>query len=252
MKPYYRSKGITIYNGDALRVLSELPTAAAGILLTDPPYSSGGQFRGDRLQDVHTKYVNTHSASGNKLLPFSGDNRDQRAYGYWMALWLGEARRVLSPGSIAGLFADWRQLPVTTDALQAGGFVWRGIVPWHKPGGRRTQGRWANNCEYVAWGTNGPRGLTGAAPTGFYQVNSPASNIRQHITQKPIALMEALLGVSATDETVLDCFAGSGTTLVAARNLDRQAIGIELEEKYCEIAAKRLEGLQCAPLKKAA
>jgi site-specific DNA-methyltransferase (adenine-specific) len=237
VKPYYRSKGITIYCGDCLKVLADLPDEAADILLTDPPYSSGGMFCGDRLQSVHSKYVQTESVSGHKLLSFSGDSRDQRSFGYWLCLWLNESRRVLSPGAIAALFTDWRQLPTVTDALQAGGIVWRGIVPWHKPNGRRTQGRWANNCEYVVWGTNGPRTLTGLAPEGFYQCNTPHE--REHITQKPLRIVEALLAVAAG--TVLDPFMGSGTTLVAARNLKRQAIGIEIEEKYCEIAAKRLD-----------
>lgn len=241
MKTYYAKGGIEIYNEDCLAALRELPDAQASALLTDPPYSSGGQFRGDRIQGVHAKYVQTVSASGNKLASFSGDSRDQRSFGYWVALWLNEARRVLAPGAVAALFTDWRQLPTVTDALQAGGIVWRGIVPWHKPNGRRTQGRWANNCEYVAWGTNGARRLSGAAPTGFYSINTPPSSKRQHITEKPVDLLTALLGTVPLEGLVLDPFMGSGSTLVAARDLGRRAIGIEIEERYCEIAAKRLE-----------
>jgi site-specific DNA-methyltransferase (adenine-specific) len=84
--------------------------------------------RGDRIQDVHTKYVNTDSASGNAMEAFSGDSRDARAYGYWVALWVGELQRVVVPGGVVGMFTDWRQLPTTTDAIQAGGMVWRGDV----------------------------------------------------------------------------------------------------------------------------
>jgi site-specific DNA-methyltransferase (adenine-specific) len=65
-----------------------------------------------------------------------------------------------------------------------------------------------------------------------------------HPTQKPVKLMEFCIGLSNTSGLILDPFMGSGTTLVAARNLNRKAIGIEIEEKYCEIAAKRLEGLK--------
>ena len=61
-----------------------------------------------------------------------------------------------------------------------------------------------------------------------------------HPTQKPEALMQWCLGFTKTARTVLDPFMGSGTTLVAAKRLGRRAIGIELEEKYCEIAARRL------------
>ena len=64
---------------------------------------------------------------------------------------------------------------------------------------------------------------------------------RWHPTQKPVRLMRELVGLfSSPGQVVLDPFMGSGTTLVAAKKLGRKAIGIEIEEKYCEIAAKRL------------
>jgi site-specific DNA-methyltransferase (adenine-specific) len=239
VKPYYQHAGITIYHGNALEILLDLPDQSHDTLLTDPPYSSGGQFRGDRIQSVHTKYVQSESESGHALGSFSGDNRDQRSFGYWVSLWANESRRVLRPGSIVACFTDWRQLPTMTDALQAGGIVWRGIVPWHKPNGRRTQGRWANDCEYVVWGTNGPRELEGRAPAGFYEVCSPAGEDRDHITQKPLDLIAALLR-GLPGRTVLDPFMGSGTTLRAAKDLGLEATGIEIEEQYCESAALRM------------
>lgn len=236
MKPYYDADGITIYHGDALSVLASLPTGSADLLVTDPPYSSGGAFRGDRTAGVHAKYVNSDSFSGAKLPTFSGDSRDQRSFGYWMALWLGEARRVLSDGSIAMIFTDWRQLPSSTDALQAGGLIWRGIVPWHKPTSRPQAGRFSAACEFIVWGTSGAREITGDCLPGFFSLSPP--RLRQHIAEKPIQLLTALL--AASDGVVLDPFLGSGTTLRAAKDLGRKAIGVELDESLCEIAAKRL------------
>jgi site-specific DNA-methyltransferase (adenine-specific) len=183
MDPYYSDDRVTLYGGDALGVLVSLPSASVDAVITDPPYSSGGQFRSDRIQDVHTKYVNTGSASGHELGQFSGDSRDSRGYGYWCALWLSECLRVSRPGAACLMFTDWRQLPTTTDALQAGGWVWRGIVPWHKPSGRPVQGRFSNTCEYVAWGTNGPRSLEhlgGIALPGFYQATPPPRTRAHH------------------------------------------------------------------------
>jgi site-specific DNA-methyltransferase (adenine-specific) len=240
MRTLHSDETVTLYHGDALTVLQQLPAASVDAVLTDPPYSSGGMFRGDRIQGVHTKYVNGDSTSGQALAAFSGDNRDQRAYGYWCALWLGELTRIVKPGGVCGLFTDWRQLPSTTDALQAGGWVWRGIVPWHKPNGRRTPSRWANNCEYLIWGTNGPRPLDALtiAPDGFYVVNSPRD--RDHITQKPLELMRRLLQITNPGDTVLDPFMGSGTTGVAAVNEHRRFIGIELDPNHCEIARRRI------------
>ena len=230
-----------LHVGDALSVLRFLPDASVDALITDPPYSSGGMFRSDRQQDVHTKYVNVDSVSGNALAEFSGDSRDSRGYGYWIALWLSECLRVVRPGGVAAVFTDWRQLPTTSDHLQAGGWVWRGIVPWHKPAGRPVQGRWANSCEYVVWGTNGPRdllALDGAALPGFFQANSPRE--REHITQKPLDVMRQLVRICPKGGTVLDPFMGSGTTGVAALLEGRCFIGVEMQAHFVEVARRRL------------
>jgi site-specific DNA-methyltransferase (adenine-specific) len=234
----------TLYCGDALRVLAALPDESVDCAMTDPPYSSGGMLRGDRIQDVHTKYVNSDSASGNLLTGFTGDNRDQIGYWFWTALWLGELRRVLKPGAVVGLFTDWRQLPVTTSSLQAGGFVWRGIIPWHKPAARCQQGRFTNNCEYVVWGTNGPRELEGSPLPGFYSCNAPRGEDREHITQKPVELMARLISVTPPGSVVIDPFMGSGTTGVACMDTGRLFVGIEQEQSHFATACERLDQTQ--------
>jgi site-specific DNA-methyltransferase (adenine-specific) len=238
--PYVDMEGVQLYRGDALAVLPTLPSGSVDAVIADPPYSSGGMIRNDRLQDVHTKYVRTDSVSGHALAAFSGDSRDQRSYAYWCALWLSECLRITAPGGACLLFSDWRQLPATSDALQAGGWVWRGIVPWHKPSGRHTQGRFANNCEYVVWGTNGPRALDimpNALP-GFFQVNAPRE--REHITQKPLELMRALVQITPKGGRVLDPFMGSGTTGVAAISTGREFVGVEMVEQHAKTAERRI------------
>jgi site-specific DNA-methyltransferase (adenine-specific) len=156
-KPFYTDHAVTLYRGDALAVLRDLPDASADALITDPPYSSGGMVRGDRMGTTVGKYVSTGAAKDS--VDFAGDNRDQRAYAYWCALWLAECLRVVRPAGVVLVFTDWRQLPSTTDALQAGGWVWRGIVPWAKGFGgqasRTVSGRFASQCEYVVWGSRG-------------------------------------------------------------------------------------------------
>lgn len=242
MTPYYADESTTLYLGDALAVLRALPTASVDAVITDPPYSSGGMYRGDRMQDVHTKYVQTDSESQG-IAAFTGDNRDSFGYWFWCSVWLGECMRVVKPGGIAALFTDWRQLPTTVGGIQSGGWVWRGIVPWHKPNGRPVQGRWANSCEYVVWGTNGPRPLEIVGPhafPGFYQATAPLISDREHLTQKPLSVMRALVKIVPEGGVVMDPFMGSGTTGIAAVIERRRFIGVELVPYHCRTAADRI------------
>lgn len=238
--PYYADDRATLYRADALAVLAALPTASVDALITDPPYSSGGMMRSDRAGSTVDKYVSSQNTKRADLTDFSGDNRDQRAYAYWCALWSAEAMRVTKPGGVALMFTDWRQLPATTDAIQSGGWVWRGIVPWYKPAARPQSGRFSAQCEYVVWGSHGGMTTDLAAPClpGFYQASSPRE--RERITQKPLEVMRALCRICPPGGVVLDPFAGSGTTGVAALIEGRKFIGVEMTAHYAEVAANRL------------
>lgn len=112
----------TIIRGEALDVLRSLPSESVAGVITDPPYSSGGQFRGDRAggQSATEKYIGDPSLY---VHDFGGDNRDQRGFLAWCALWMAEARRVTIPGGVIACFTDWRQLPTLTDSIQAGGWI---------------------------------------------------------------------------------------------------------------------------------
>ena len=96
MKPYFEQDGITIYHGEAMSVLSELPAASVDVLMTDPPYSSGGMFRSDRVGDPASKYRGwSQEADGSSRAPtaqygsFGGDNKDQWAWLRWVTAWSG-------------------------------------------------------------------------------------------------------------------------------------------------------------------
>ena len=231
----------TLYLGDCLEILPTLPKVDA--VITDPPYSSGGMMRGDRAQDTRTKYV--QNDSGNQSLAnFSGDTRDQRAFHFWSALWASAALQTTKEGGVACFFTDWRQLPVSTDYLQAGGWVWRGVVPWVKPSYRPQMGRFGAQCEYIVWGSAGPMPTERAVPClkGFYEYSPPQD--REHVTQKPEGLMDDVLRIVPAGGTVLDPFMGSGTTGVAAVNSGRPFIGVELNKEYFDIACRRIEDAQ--------
>jgi site-specific DNA-methyltransferase (adenine-specific) len=226
--------------GEMLSALRALPSASVDALVCDPPYSSGGTFRGDRMTDTTHKYVRNGSAT--RRPDFAGDNRDQRSFAYWCALWLSECLRIARPGAMACLFTDWRQLPSTTDALQAGGWVWRGIVPWDKTEAVRPQlGRPRAQCEYVVWGSAGPmngREALGVLP-GIIRERVHLDD-KHHIAGKPVEVMQQLARYCVPGGVILDPFAGSASTGVGALREGRRFIGVEIEPYWHQVACARL------------
>lgn len=208
-------------------------------LVTDPPYSSGGQFRSDRSRTTAEKYVRSNM-DGYKV-DFGGDNRDQRAFLSWAALWLSGAFARSKPGAVALVFTDWRQLPVMSDALQHGGWVWRNVVTWWKPGIRMQRGRFSGSAEYVLYGSNGVPTEGEESPQNVLQV-APVSE-KEHIAQKPVALVEMLLGVTQPGAIVYEPFAGSGTTLIACAQRGRVCRALELSPAYCALILQRMQDL---------
>lgn len=224
--------------GDALDFLPTLTPGTVDAVITDPPYSSGGFTRGDRMQDSRTKYVSTGAA--HMLKAFGGDSRDQRGYLAWCTLWLAACYRACKPGALACVFTDWRQLPTTSDAFQAAGFVWRGAGVWDKKNGRPVLGRFQQRAEFVVWGTKGPRPTAGPCGHGVYAEATPPTSKRLHITEKPVGVMEWLLTPVVPGGLILDPFAGSGSTGVAALRTGREFLGCEMDPDIHAAAAKRL------------
>jgi site-specific DNA-methyltransferase (adenine-specific) len=245
--------------GDSMvALLRDTPDELFDAVITDPPYSSGGNYRGDRVtNNTNAKYQNSET---EKTYPeFFGDTRDQRGFLAWSTLWLAECWRCAKPGAVIEVFTDWRQLPQTTDALQAGGWVWRGVVPWDKVWARPQRGRFAQVAEFIVWGSKGPladgeiRGV-GCLPGVYYYDASNAHDLdppsiwRQpipsdekfHTTGKPIALLRDMAKLCIPGGLVFDPFAGSGTTGIGALESGRRFVGYEIGAEYFELARDRL------------
>lgn len=231
--------------GDSLLVLRDLEAESVDAVITDPPYSSGGAFRGDRTPPSSAKYAEAGAEDGMRQLPeVEGDSRDQRGYLAWSSLWLAECYRVARTNAFIALFSDWRQLPTTTDALQAGGWIWRGVAPWCKPSARPQQGRPTNSSEFVVWGSKGalPIDRPCKSIAGHWLEGAPRD--REHMTEKPIGVMRDLARMCVPDGAILDAFAGSATTGEAAIVEGRRFVGVETSPAYYEIAARRLRNCE--------
>lgn len=227
-----------VVHGDALHVLRDVPDGAVDAFVTDPPYSSGGAFRGDRVKETTAKYVSTKSS--NKEIPaFEGDVRDQRSFTLWTALWSSEAWRTGVDGCHLVAFSDWRQLPSLCDAVQAGGWLWRGIAAWDKTEASRPRnGGFRAQCEFMAWATRGPFPETGVYLDGCFRLIADRDKLHQAV--KPLALMERLVTIAPAGGLVVDPFVGSGTTCIAALRHGRRVIGVEINAEWTELARERV------------
>lgn len=251
-----------VEHADALDFLRALPPACADILVTDPPYSSGGMVRGDRAVGgtASQKYSNRVPQTAE----IHGDVRDARSFAFWCSMWLTYARSALKPGAFVLVFTDWRQLPTVTDAVQAAGLVWRGVSVWNKGNAMPNKGRFRQDCEFIVCATNGPRacGAKVSEPCwpGCYDVAEDdradldelppyvratlPRGERLAVCSKPVALIEALIAPCPKDGVVLDPFVGWGTAPVAALRTGRRFLGCEISEINRAAALQRLESAQ--------
>jgi hypothetical protein len=208
VKPYYEHGGITIYHGDCRDVLLGL-SWFAGLVLTDPPYGishpTDYRTRGRGALANCKDYVPVHGDAE------SFDPRWLLSVGDARILWGGNHYASRLPDSGGWLVWD-KERPDNLDQATCE-LAWSDCVK----GVRRFRYLW--------------NGMMRAG-----------DDVLCHPTQKPEALMRWCLNLRWTRdyETILDPFMGSGTTLRAAKDLGRKAIGIEIEERYCEIAAERL------------
>ena len=230
---HVRLPGADLHRGDCLAVIPGL-AGQFDAIVTDPPYSSGGMTKGSRSRPAGQKYLN----SGSSLYPdFMVDTKDQRSYLHWSALWMALRYEKLADGGLIIAFSDWRQLPVTTDAIQSAGFTWRGVGVWDKTGGSRPyKGGFRAQAEFFCWGSKGALKGDNYSP-GLFRV-PPLAGGKYHQVGKPLPLMEEL--VAACGPRILDPFMGSGTTGVAALSKGKEFTGIEVCQYYFDVAVGRL------------
>lgn len=218
--PYYSENNTRIYNGDCLDIMRALPSNSVGLVLTDPPYMIGP--------------ISTHSEV------FWGDMMNSaRLY----ADWYSECKRLLRHDGAMWTFLNWKTVPTLIKAASISELPVLSLMVWDKQN----------------LGGGHPAGLRGSyelcallAKPGFKMANTRLSDVWQyrwssrhtkhHAVEKPVGLLKRIITESGTRGIVLDPFMGSGSTLVAARELGMPAVGIEQEAKFCQTAVERLGG----------
>ncbi len=234
-----------IHAWEALDVLRDLPSGSVDAVITDPPYCSGGVHRADKAQSTLRKYVHDDKHRADRP-SFGGDQRSERGWDYWSALWLSECLRIAKPGAYCLTFCDWRQITGAAFAMEAGGWIQRGVVGWDKTPAARAPHKsyFKHQLEYVIWGSAGdlPKRTPGKDPgpfPGVYRYPIKQKD-KHHQTGKPTPLMVDPCRIVPAGGTILDPFMGSGTTGVAAARVGCHFIGIEREPVYFDVARRRI------------
>lgn len=233
MTPYYEQDGITIYHGDALDIVPTLDAEIACVL-TDPPYASGARTEA-------AKPSSGAMLRGQRWAAKPIENDQMTTAGFvWLIRQLAmDMRPMLIDGGAILSFIDWRQWPNLVGALESANLRVNGMVVWDKKSYGLGNGFRVQH-ELICYASKGsPRIIDRGVPN---VIACARDSNDDHPSPKPVELIQKLLPV-VTDrgDLVLDPFMGAGSTLRAAYNLGRRGIGIETEERYCEIAARRLQ-----------
>ena len=225
MKPYYQDDLVTLYNTNSLEYMTSLPDEYFDVVITDPPYS----------ERTHTNAKSNYEKGyGNSRINFDSFTEDDLFTSY------DQMARITRGWVVSNIdynhaFRFETQPPENMRQLRIGVWVKNNPMP-QISGDRPSQGWEAISYLFkvgkrASWNANGSHGnyvSNLATPTG-------------HPTPKPLSMVSSFVErFSNPGETVFDPFAGGGTTLLAARNLGRNVVGCEIDEKYCELIVKRL------------
>ncbi|MDR6495979.1 site-specific DNA-methyltransferase (adenine-specific) [Paraburkholderia terricola] len=208
-----------LMHGDCLDLLPEIPDAVVDFVLTDPPY-----------------LVNYHDRSGRSIA--------NDVHADWLAPAFAEAFRVLRNDALCASFYGWTRTDLFFDAWKRAGFRIVGHIVFAKP--------YASKARFVKYQHESAYLLAKGSPA-VPAVPVPDvipwkySGNRHHPTEKPLGCLKPLIETfTQSGDVVLDPFAGSGSTCVAAQQLDRRYIGIELDATYYASAQARLSN--CAAI----
>lgn len=226
---------------DLGKIVSDGALGTAAMVITDPPYNL--KVNG---------HVSTVSGRHAEFAQGSGEMSSDE-FTCFLINTLGPAMARLRPGGIAYVFMDWRHQPEILSALHALDLELINLAVWVKPApGMETLYRSRHELVFVVRKPGAPHrnnvqlGRFGRNRTNVWEYggatsgNTEEDDFSVHPTVKPVAMIrDAILDVSAPDDLIIDCFLGSGSTLIAAETSHRRCLGIEVEPAYVDLALRR-------------
>jgi site-specific DNA-methyltransferase (adenine-specific) len=224
------SLSCSIRAGDSAQIMTQLDTGIYDLILTDPPYGIGAGAGGYRSRAVHHHNYEDTPEYAREIL----------------RLILVEGWRVCKPKANCFIFTDIKHFDwLQTYSAQMGWTPWRypiiwqkstseGLVPWGRHG-------FAHTFDVIFWATKGQRGIL-RPRVDILTYPRVMRNERVYAAEKPVPLLKEIIDLSTLpSDWVLDPCAGSGSTIVAAKELQRNALGIEIDTKIADLATVRVE-----------
>ena len=248
MKPYYQDDFVTLYHGDCREVLPTLKDRSIDIVFTDPPYGNNNNNNGDLIHRWEAALGKTKNVTQACARPIANDSMHEmkEIVDYSLIEYARVLKKVCCCCCCCGGGGPKPTFAWLANRMDEKGLSFFHAVVWDK-GGLGMGWRYRRNYEMVMiahlkggklkWECK----TSGMETANVVRIGKIIPSKNDHPTPKPLALPLHFLGLHGkAGDVVLDSFAGGGTTLVAAKQLGMKAIGVELEERWCELSARRL------------
>ena len=251
MKPTYTNEFVELYQGNTLELLKDIEDESVDVIMTDPPFflSNGG--------------ISCHNGSMVSVDKGDWDKLDGvMTMVEFYDIFLTEAKRILKPNGTIWVFGTMHNIYVLGNLLINLDYKILNNITWQKtnPAPNLSCRMFTHSTETILWAKkskdskhyynyelmkeqNGGKQMKDVWTSSTTKPSEKRDG--KHPTQKPLKLMERMiLSSTKKGDVVLDCFSGSGTTLIAGYQLERKMIGIELEDEYIDLTVKRLKSAE--------